>query len=106
MNRRKKQIGHLFQGRYKELLIDANSYLLELVCYIHNNYVRAGMVKTPDEYAWSSHNIHWGNALVPLVDNGLGLVTVCQMKLPAASYGVSQQRIFLIITLQAAGYLP
>jgi len=28
------------------------------------------------------------------------------MKLPAASYGVSQQRIFLIITLQAAGYLP
>jgi hypothetical protein len=41
LNRRKKRTGHIFQGRYKALLIDADSYLLELVRYIHCNPVRA-----------------------------------------------------------------
>jgi REP element-mobilizing transposase RayT len=65
INRRKKQVGHLFQGRYKALLIDADSYLLELVRYIHNNPVRAGLVKTPEEYPWSSHNVYLGNVSIP-----------------------------------------
>ncbi|MFW8601554.1 transposase [Desulfobacterota bacterium M19] len=65
MNRRKKQVGHLFQGRYKALLIDADSYLLELVRYIHNNPVRAGMVKTADKYAWVSHQAYLGEVSVP-----------------------------------------
>ena len=37
INKKKKRIGHLFQGRYKAILIDADSYLLELVRYIHLN---------------------------------------------------------------------
>ena len=61
LNRRKNQVGHLFQGRYKALLIDADSYLLELVRYIHNNPVRAGMVKTAEEYPWSSHHAYLGS---------------------------------------------
>ena len=61
INRRKKQVGHLFQGRYKALLIDADNYLLELVRYIHNNPVRAGMVKLPEQYTWSSHSGYLGN---------------------------------------------
>lgn len=65
INSRKKQMGHLFQGRYKALLIDADSYLLELVRYIHNNPVRAGMVKLPDEYIWSSHSTYLGKTSVP-----------------------------------------
>ncbi len=65
MNRRKKQMGHLFQGRYKALLINADSYLLQLVRYIHNNPVRVGMVQTPDKYLWSSHNVYLGNVSVP-----------------------------------------
>ncbi len=65
INHRKKQTGHLFQGRYKALLLDANSYLLELVRYIHNNPVRAGIVKTPDEYPWSSHTAYLGNLSIP-----------------------------------------
>ncbi len=64
INRRKRQVGHLFQGRYKALLIDADSYLLELVRYIHNNPVRAGIVKTPEEYSWSSHNVYSGRTSV------------------------------------------
>ncbi len=54
-NRKYKKSGHLFQGRYKSLLCDRDEYLLALVRYIHLNPVRAGIVKTPDEYAWSSH---------------------------------------------------
>gem|GEM_PF-3585645 len=42
--------GHLFQGRYKALLIDADTYLLELVRYIYLNPVRAGIVAAADEY--------------------------------------------------------
>jgi len=65
INHRKKQIGHLFQGRYKALLLDVDTYLLELVRYIHNNPVRAGMVKSPEEYPWSSHSAYMGNISVP-----------------------------------------
>lgn len=54
-NRRYKTSGHLFQGRYKAILCDRDEYLLSLVKYIHLNPVRAMIVKTPDEYRWSSH---------------------------------------------------
>jgi putative transposase len=60
LNRRKKRTGHIFQGRYKALLIDADSYLLELVRYIHCNPVRAGLVQSPDQYPWSSHRAYLG----------------------------------------------
>ena len=55
LNRRHSRIGHLFHGRYKALLVDADSYLLELVRYIHLNPVRAGMAKCVDEYRWTGH---------------------------------------------------
>ena len=47
--------GQLFRGRYKCILIDADSYLLELVRYIHRNPLEAGIVKDLSEYTWSSH---------------------------------------------------
>ncbi len=56
INRKYERAGHLFQGRYKALMIDADSYLLELIRYIHLNPVRAGMVRRPEEYPWSSHS--------------------------------------------------
>jgi hypothetical protein len=55
-NRKYKTVGHLFQGRYKAILCDRDEYLLSLVRYIHLNPVRARIVKTPDEYQWSSHH--------------------------------------------------
>lgn len=58
INQREKRAGHLFQGRYKAVLIDADSYLLELVRYIHLNPVRAGMVQSPGQYSWSSHRAY------------------------------------------------
>jgi putative transposase len=55
-NRKYKTVGHLFQGRYKTILCDRDECLLSLVKYIHLNPVRAKIVKTPDEYQWSSHH--------------------------------------------------
>jgi hypothetical protein len=51
--------------RYKALLIDADSYLLELIRYLHLNPVRAGMVRFPDEYPWSSHPSYSGDSPRP-----------------------------------------
>ena len=60
IHRRQRRIGHLFQGRYKALTIDAESYLLQLVRYIHLNPVRAGLVKDPIAYRWSGHRAYLG----------------------------------------------
>jgi len=65
INRRMNRCGHLFQGRYKAVLVDADSYLLELVAYIHLNPVRAAMVTDPEEYPWSSHTAYLGTEIVP-----------------------------------------
>lgn len=54
-NRRRKTDGQLFRGRYKSILVEEDSYLLELLRYIHRNPVRAGLSKTMAKYQWSSH---------------------------------------------------
>jgi putative transposase len=54
-NRKHHMDGQLFRGRYKAILVDADNYLLEIVRYIHRNPVRAGIVKHPRDYRWSSH---------------------------------------------------
>lgn len=60
-----KKTGHLFQGRYKAVLVDGDRYLLELIRYIHLNPVRAGMVEAPEEYSWSGHRAYLGKELLP-----------------------------------------
>ncbi len=47
--------GQLFRGRFKSILVEENNYLLELVRYIHNNPLRAGMVSQLEDYSWTSH---------------------------------------------------
>lgn len=54
-NVKRKRFGHLFQGRYKAILVDADDYAKELSRYIHLNPVRAGVVSRPEEYEWSSY---------------------------------------------------
>jgi len=60
INRRTQRVGHLFQGRYKAILVDRDSYLLELVRYIHLNPVRAALVAEADGYPWSGHRAYLG----------------------------------------------
>ena len=54
-NRTRKRSGHLFQDRYRAILVDKDAYLSELVRYIHLNPVRVGAVGKPEAYRWSSH---------------------------------------------------
>ena len=54
-NRRHGRVGHLLQGRYKAILVDADSYLRELTRYVVLNPVRAGMVAGPAAWPWSSY---------------------------------------------------
>lgn len=54
-NRRHGRLGHLFQGRYKAILVDGDAYLLELSRYVVLNPVRAGMVAHPRDWRWSSY---------------------------------------------------
>lgn len=53
-NRRHRLSGHLFQGRYKAILVQKESYLLEVSRYVVLNPVRAGIVKNPADWSWSS----------------------------------------------------
>jgi len=55
-NKKHKRVGHLFQGRYKALLIQKESHLLEVCRYVVLNPVRAKSVKSPAEWKWSSYN--------------------------------------------------
>jgi putative transposase len=64
-NRRHRRTGHLFQGRFKAILVDEDPYLLELTRYVVLNPVRAGMVKHPRHYPWSSYRAMVGQAPVP-----------------------------------------
>lgn len=47
--------GHLFEGRYKSILVKDDTYFLQTSRYIHLNPVKAGMVENPEDYPWSSY---------------------------------------------------
>jgi len=55
-NRRHKRVGHIFQGRYKAILVEKESHLLELCRYIVLNPVRAGLVNEVSQWQWSSYH--------------------------------------------------
>jgi REP element-mobilizing transposase RayT len=59
-NVKRGRSGHLFQGRYKAILVDIDEYAKELSRYIHLNPVRAKIVETPEEYDWSSYQFYIG----------------------------------------------
>lgn len=64
-NRRYRRAGHLFQGRYKAILVDKSAYLLELSRYVVLNPVRAGLVDHPGEWLWSSYRYTLGELASP-----------------------------------------
>lgn len=67
-NLRHKRSGHLFQNRYKSIVCDEDTYLLELVRYIHLNPLRAGLVTdltALDDCPWSGHAVIMGQGVLP-----------------------------------------
>lgn len=65
-NRRHSKVGHLFQGRFKAVLVDRDAYLLAACRYVELNPVRAGIVDTPNAWPWSSYLAHVGEAHTPI----------------------------------------
>ena len=64
-NRRHQRVGHLFQGRYKAILVDKDNYLLELCRYVVLNPIRAKIVKDPKDWKWSSYQATIGYRGIP-----------------------------------------
>jgi hypothetical protein len=64
-NIKHKRRGHLFQGRYKAIVIEADSYAGELSRYIHLNPVRARLIEVPEKYKWSSYRFYLGRKNKP-----------------------------------------
>lgn len=64
-NRKQQRRGHLFEGRFKALLIEADAYLQELSSYIHLNPVRAKLVEKPAAFKWSSYPAFIGKTKAP-----------------------------------------
>jgi REP element-mobilizing transposase RayT len=86
-NRRHRRVGHLFQGRFKAILVDSDAYLLELSRYVVLNPVRAGMVASPADWSWSSYR-----ASVGLVSPAPWLAVDGLLAQFAGQRGIAQQR--------------
>ena len=64
-NRRHGHVGHVFQGRFKSIVVEKEAYLLQLCRYIVCNPVRSGMVDDPGKYPWSSFKATAGKVKTP-----------------------------------------
>ena len=67
-NRKYHRSGHLFQGRYKAIVIEKENYILELSRFIHLAPVREGLARLPEEYLWSSMQYFLRDEAPPFLD--------------------------------------
>jgi REP element-mobilizing transposase RayT len=83
-NVKRKRVGHLFQGRYKAILVDRDNYLLELSRYVHLNPVRVNLAQKPEEYPHSSYWSYVTDQTEPVVssDTILQMVTAKRKDAP------------------------
>jgi REP-associated tyrosine transposase len=70
-NRRHQCDGQLFRGRYKSIIVGTDSYLLQVVRYIHRNPLRAELLDNIDGYKWSSHK-----GYTSIAKNGTGFIRI------------------------------
>jgi len=71
INKQYGRAGHLFQGRYKTKLIPNNEYLLHLSRYIHLNPVKAGLVRKPEDWKYSSYGNYINMKKSEFLDTGI-----------------------------------
>jgi len=64
-NRQHNRVGHVFQGRYKAILVEKDAYLMELSRYVSLNPVRARMVGQVEDWPWSSYLVMQNKVEVP-----------------------------------------
>lgn len=75
INKKYKRVGHLFQDKFKSVLIEDNPQLMWTSAYIHMNPVKDELVKKPEEYIWSSYNDYAFNRNLQIVNKELLLET-------------------------------
>ncbi|GBE00514.1 chromosomal replication initiation protein [bacterium BMS3Abin07] len=71
INKKKKRSGHLFQGRFKSVVVEKDSCLVELSRYIHLNPVRAKMAEKPEDYPYSSYPYYITKKKSDILSTGL-----------------------------------
>jgi REP element-mobilizing transposase RayT len=64
-NRRHERVGHVFQGRFKDQIVQEDGYALQLSRYVARNPIRAGLVQRPEDWRWSSYGATIGLEPVP-----------------------------------------
>jgi len=70
-NKKYKQVGHLFQDRFKQKIILDDDYILNLIAYIHYNPVSSKICLHPKDYIWSSYNEYNGSSRYPFCNHEL-----------------------------------
>ena len=91
-NNRHARSGHLFQGRFKSLIIQNDAYLIQASCYIHGNPMRAGIVKRLMDYKWSSYPIYAYNRKSPEWLQTITILSQFNTKNPHLSYRKKMQQ--------------
>jgi putative transposase len=87
-NIKRNKCGHLFQGRYKSIIVEADAYFKELTRYIHLNPVRAKMVDSPEKYKWSSYRSY--------IEKESGKYVDKELVKPLLGMNSSQYRVFVL----------
>ncbi len=71
INQKHKRVGHVFQDKFKAVLMENNPQLMWTSSYIHTNAVKDGIVKHPSDYPWSSYNDHALERNLPFINKDL-----------------------------------
>lgn len=71
INKKYKRVGHVFQDRFKSVLIENNSQLMWTSSYIHMNPIKDKIVVNPYDYKWSSYNDFADNRNLPIISKDL-----------------------------------
>jgi len=97
-NRRRNRSGYVFQNRFKSILCDADQYLLQLICYIHLNPLKARMldsVEHLERYRWTGHAGLMGHHIQPWHDRD----AVLRLFSSQRRYAIRQYRQFILAGL-------
>lgn len=100
-NQKHQRVGHLMQGRYQAILVDKDNYLLELCRYIVLNPLRAGIVKDPKDYRWSSYQATAGYSNTP----GLSIDWILSQFGGEQKKAIRQYQAFVLSGIKAASPL-
>lgn len=101
-NRRHGLVGHLFQGRYKAILVQRDRYMMELTRYVVLNPVRAGLVTAPDEWRWCNYAHVVGKQTAP---DWLDVDTTLQTFSGRDEHAVTSYREFIMAGIGCASPL-